>query len=715
MRLITRRIYRAFPELDRHPDEQCERFVLAARGGPLRICARFIMLCVVGTVAVIGGFVLTGLSVVACENAGLPKSTAGNVVMVLVLIVGTVFALVVAPATPFILRDWLLRRRVRYILRARGVCPGCRYSLVGLTVSPANTVICPECSMEGTVDPSLGELVLTDSGTRLFQPRQDEKPTLFRRALGASRSALASLVPKPVRGRFSRRTFALSACGLLLAVIGTGAFFIYRVTSAPTRPYGSFVVQLQDLLQKGQHGDRGSAAGRTALQKAYDILVIAEVDSRKENRDSTGIDYAAITNPLRFMPPNRAEDLAIRWQSTNALSLAEATGIDAQLDTIASTPFHAIQVPSGLLMYAALPQRDHVRRLARACFARMRLAAEAGDNAERLRAFEHALALGRLSASNYSSIDRLIGFGCASGATHRLIQDLQHFPLNETELLAAIAALDRQHRFPPIDVHIQSQRLAFHDLIQTQFSETGSGNGYLKGSPELLVATLGISGSAFGDAIEKLPPAGVAAFGLLVPDKQSHLAAIDGYFDGLQLMARTPASEWHTLAFNHTQYLDALSVRLMPHVRDISYEAKFIESNIRHEVEIAGTRIILALELHRLRHGEYPAHLDALVPGELAAIPPDPCNRSPWGYKRFAPGEDQLGRPFLLYSIGADQSDNGGHMADPNQPLTQTLTSRLPGFDFVINTPSQLGSERVTPEGNYPVPPSEEDAAPPED
>lgn len=33
MRHLTRRIYRAFPELDRFPDEACERFVRAARRG----------------------------------------------------------------------------------------------------------------------------------------------------------------------------------------------------------------------------------------------------------------------------------------------------------------------------------------------------------------------------------------------------------------------------------------------------------------------------------------------------------------------------------------------------------------------------------------------------------------------------------------------------------------------------------------------------------
>src|SRR5207248_1782994 len=37
MRLIVRRIYRAFPELDRYSDEQCQRFVRATRRGWSRL------------------------------------------------------------------------------------------------------------------------------------------------------------------------------------------------------------------------------------------------------------------------------------------------------------------------------------------------------------------------------------------------------------------------------------------------------------------------------------------------------------------------------------------------------------------------------------------------------------------------------------------------------------------------------------------------------
>src|SRR5207247_1731505 len=62
MRLIVRRIYRAFPELDRYTDEQCRRFVRAARRGGLRIFHWFIT-GLVGWVSV--GVVALGLAFIA--------------------------------------------------------------------------------------------------------------------------------------------------------------------------------------------------------------------------------------------------------------------------------------------------------------------------------------------------------------------------------------------------------------------------------------------------------------------------------------------------------------------------------------------------------------------------------------------------------------------------------------------------------------------------
>ena len=62
----------------------------------------------------------------------------------------------------------------------------------------------------------------------------------------------------------------------------------------------------------------------------------------------------------------------------------------------------------------------------------------------------------------------------------------------------------------------------------------------------------------------------------------------------------------------------------------------------------------IALKRHKLRHGNFPADLAALVPEFLPVIPLDPVNAQPLHYKPNADGT------FLLYSVGEDAEDNGG-------------------------------------------------------
>ena len=72
--------------------------------------------------------------------------------------------------------------------------------------------------------------------------------------------------------------------------------------------------------------------------------------------------------------------------------------------------------------------------------------------------------------------------------------------------------------------------------------------------------------------------------------------------------------------------------------------------------ETARTMTIAAIALKRyqLRHGTYPNDLNALVPEFLPEVPRDPVDGKPMRYRSNGDGT------FLLYSIGSDNTDNGG-------------------------------------------------------
>ena len=70
-------------------------------------------------------------------------------------------------------------------------------------------------------------------------------------------------------------------------------------------------------------------------------------------------------------------------------------------------------------------------------------------------------------------------------------------------------------------------------------------------------------------------------------------------------------------------------------------------------------QIACALERYRLAHGEYPGTLDALLPQFIEKIPHDIIGGQPLIYRPTTDGK------FLLYSIGWNETDDGGQLVTP--------------------------------------------------
>ena len=67
----------------------------------------------------------------------------------------------------------------------------------------------------------------------------------------------------------------------------------------------------------------------------------------------------------------------------------------------------------------------------------------------------------------------------------------------------------------------------------------------------------------------------------------------------------------------------------------------------------------LAIEQYRLSHGQLPTCLDDLIPAYLPDVPQDPFDGRPLRYRLREPG-------FIVYSIGPDETDDGGK---PRRPV----------------------------------------------
>lgn len=140
MRIPLRKIYRAFPELDRFSDERCERYVLQARQ-----VARGQRLARHGT-----EFAVAAITFITVLAAG-PSVLAGTRIrptesMWTAMLLGYVAVLVSGPIlASLVTRDIWLRRAIAARIDAAR-CPMCGYSLLGLPVK-SNAVLCPECGV----------------------------------------------------------------------------------------------------------------------------------------------------------------------------------------------------------------------------------------------------------------------------------------------------------------------------------------------------------------------------------------------------------------------------------------------------------------------------------------------------------------------------------------------------------------------------------------
>lgn len=139
---------------------------------------------------------------------------------------------------------------------------------------------------------------------------------------------------------------------------------------------------------------------------------------------------------------------------------------------------------------------------------------------------------------------------------------------------------------------------------------------------------------------------------------------IQSYDPAGQLIFPSAAIEWekHTHSLNKWNPYSFLDVTLLPNL------TKATQVLAHNQTLVNEAQIACALERYRLAHGEYPDTLDALVPQFIEKLPHDiiggPPSQSsgaasqPLHYRRTADGK------FLLYSIGWNETDDGGMASD---------------------------------------------------
>lgn len=161
MRIPLVKPYRAFPELDRFDEETCERFIRCSRGGIAARAIRAVVIVLSVTLAWFVGFWLMFLldRLIRALLGGMHSTLDIGVQWLMigvVVIAGLFFGLFV--------RDAQLRHGIRGVIRRRGTCLYCGYSLLGMVVPPDLKITCPECGQVTVSSPALHELAVDADG-----------------------------------------------------------------------------------------------------------------------------------------------------------------------------------------------------------------------------------------------------------------------------------------------------------------------------------------------------------------------------------------------------------------------------------------------------------------------------------------------------------------------------------------------------------------------
>ncbi|MCC6321666.1 MAG: hypothetical protein IT438_09570 [Phycisphaerales bacterium] len=672
MRLLTRRIYRAFPELDRYSDEQCRRFVHAARRAfwPRigRNAVRLLGLAIWFAV-VIGAAWALGLY----DSIGEELASAG-VVRLAGIVAGAVAVFVVLPLVGWLLwRDVQLRRRIRKILRTRAKCPGCGYQLLGLFVNAEHKVVCVECGMETEVDPSLGELTTDEVGRARFNPAP-APPTWWQRKM------------TPRRKKMLLRS-AIAAV-LLVVIGGPGAWLGYewflrrQATRAKADRIGGegileFIEKRQPagVTPDSPNAHESLEAAIALVEKARTTLWNHGGPATPSGREAVP-DISSVYGGSGLAPTEEQREVARYGRAAGVMTIRawEEQGVFGKLTEMAARP-RAVRpldlAPGEPLVMVALPTLGQTRNLARGCAARMYLAELAGDEAKYIESFESLMALSRVTSYQPFLIDELVAVAVESLGYSRLQSTLADHP-SESWLAGIEGALERQ-RPSPREKSVEGERLSVLDTAAWLFSDP---DNVRLGKYSQQVATIG----AF--SMTGTPGGRLGTY-------DENVRTLNEMFDrmeanaGLERWRRPPAMQ----DAEHPLVLVRL---LMPE------NSRVLGSHDQMELSRRGLRVQIALARYWNTHRRYPERLDELVGVEIESLPLDPWSGKPLCYVRESSG-------YRLYSVGADGIDNAGMPAKSRYEalLNKNAVPEQPGgtgTDFLINA-----FERAEPLDGLPV------------
>ena len=307
---------------------------------------------------------------------------------------------------------------------------------------------------------------------------------------------------------------------------------------------------------------------------------------------------------------------------------------------------------------------NRVKKLSRLGIWRLRIDLEQGRTQQSIKDYLSIARAGSHWQGNRTLIEQLVGLAICRLAYEEIFHILatQKFSATELEHLQQQLSQIYPQGYPLIK--IESERMAFMDVVQHSFTDGGPGGGHLipqkKGFlvdmyEDIVEITedIPVGKRFFGSAALTsmcLLHAGrdeTAAMGEQIYNQQARIVRMSPYerHAGNLRSGDDILSSVHKYRYFLLHYLIPAAERCS----DLAYRGKAL-----HKATVA----ILALQRWRLEKNEYPEGLDELAKaGFLKELPMDPYSDKPLVYKKT---DDN----FILYSLGCDFKDDGGKIVE---------------------------------------------------
>lgn len=615
MRIPGSKVYRAFPELDHFSDDQCRKFVRAANRGFWWTSLR-IFVWVSGAISILAVAAI-GLSFLT----GAWKNWLGDSVVEFVGDLSPwLAAALLFPLAALVLRDWLLIRLVRSILRTRGCCSRCSYGLLGLPVDADLSVTCPECGARTKVDPSLGELTKDAQGNTRFQPSADS--LVVRRFWTPKRKKWAIRI-----GVAAILVFVVLPLTALAIREGLMQLDASKARADRVRIQAEWAALIEEGQPQGtSNGDADAWAFEQSISKKHERIfkdLMAIDPKRNPDGDVPMVDliYRPPVPPGpddpggSLFPPaleRYKRDLKSRELGLEFLKEMREAGTFEDLDRMCrarrALPNFVID-PNRPLVELFLPELGQCRALFRLNAARMYLARQSGDVNEYVRAAEANFALIRMVRCGPTVIHQLVASALQVGTFD---QCNGYFADGAPPDLAGRlrAALARQYSVASYPYGIRGDGLMVMDTIAWLFEKPSR-------------VRLGMRSSAVKELLGKLAS--------ITPMSESWV----GWYGDNKNVLDEFFAETMTNAKKETWQRSAKTVDTSRYPLIDRFLAPFssILSTQDGDLAIArGFELVLRIEEFRTEHGSIPSSLDALGIGAGSEVARDPYSGKPFGY-----------------------------------------------------------------------------------